>query len=96
MPRCAFLAHWMLSVRPGSLQERANGPIAVRRAAHTVTDEHGVLTSMFWMQARTGETDAYKTPYQKVGIFRLCQGSYLTEDCQCILAYMSDLNLYGF
>jgi acyl-CoA thioesterase II len=59
--------------------ERANGPIAVRRAAQAVVDEHGVMTTMFWMQARTGKTDAYETPYQK-----------------CILAYMSDLNLYGF
>ncbi|KAI9572737.1 hypothetical protein HD554DRAFT_2013906 [Boletus coccyginus] len=45
--------------------ERADGPIAVRRAAHAVTDERGVLTSMYWMQARTGRTDAYETPYQK-------------------------------
>lgn len=52
-----------------SLQERADGPIAVRRAAHAVTDERGVLTSMYWMQARTGRTDAYETPYQKVGVF---------------------------
>ena len=56
----------MLDMWPSASQERANGPIAVRRAADTV-DERGVLTRMFWMQARTGKTDAYETPYQKVG-----------------------------
>lgn len=54
------------------LQERANGPIAVRRAVYAVTDEQGVLTSMYWMQARTGRTDAYETPYQKVSVLH-CQ-----------------------
>jgi len=45
--------------------ERANGPIAVRRVPRTVTDEHGALTNMYWMQARTGKMDAYEAPYQK-------------------------------
>lgn len=54
------------------------------------------MTTMFWMQARTGKTDAYETPYQKVGVLSDLERFYLMEDWQCILAYMSDLNLYGF
>jgi len=55
--------------------ERANGPIAVRRAVYAVTDEQNVLTSMYWMQARTGKADAYETPYQK------CILAYLSDLC---------------
>lgn len=56
--------------------ERANGPIAVRRASWNMKESNGTITSTFWMQARTGRSEPiYGAPYQK-----------------CILAYMSDLN----
>ncbi|KAL4068276.1 HotDog domain-containing protein [Scleroderma yunnanense] len=43
---------------------RADGPIAVRRASWT-REENGLLTSMFWMQARTGRSERYEAPFQK-------------------------------
>jgi hypothetical protein len=48
---------------------------------------------MSWMQARTGQASNYETPYQKVR----CHPArlVLSNDCyQCILAYLSDLNLW--
>jgi hypothetical protein len=64
-----LLAHCTLTTTAlanAPCQERAKGPIAVRRASRTVTDDHGAVTSMFWTQARTGRVEVYETPYQKV------------------------------
>jgi len=54
-------------------QEREWRPIAVRRAVKASIDEHGTLTSMSWMQARTGQASNYETPYQK------CILAYLSD-----------------
>ncbi|KAI6136848.1 hypothetical protein F5141DRAFT_1185713 [Pisolithus sp. B1] len=45
--------------------ERANGPIAVRRASWNVKESDGTITLTFWMQARTGRSEPYEAPYQK-------------------------------
>ncbi|KAI6133269.1 hypothetical protein EDD16DRAFT_1467572, partial [Pisolithus croceorrhizus] len=45
--------------------ERANGPIAVRRASRNVKESDGTTTLTFWMQARTGRSEPYEAPYQK-------------------------------
>ncbi|KAF8559325.1 hypothetical protein OG21DRAFT_1402879 [Imleria badia] len=68
--------------------ERANGPIAVRRAAHSITDERGVLTTMFWMQARTGQTDAYETPYQKCILAYMSDLNFDSFRCEDGLLYV--------
>ncbi|OAX44868.1 Thioesterase/thiol ester dehydrase-isomerase [Rhizopogon vinicolor AM-OR11-026] len=54
-------------------QEREHRPIAVRRAAKASIDEHGTLTYMSWMLARTGQASNYETPYQK------CILAYLSD-----------------
>ncbi|KAG0703122.1 hypothetical protein DFH29DRAFT_803988 [Suillus ampliporus] len=53
-------------------QERENGPISIKRAG-MASDEHGTLTAMCWMQARTGQASNYGTPYQK------CILAYLSD-----------------
>lgn len=45
--------------------ERANGPIAVRRASWNMKENDGTITSTFWMQARTSRSEPYEAPYQK-------------------------------
>ncbi|KAF9229567.1 Thioesterase/thiol ester dehydrase-isomerase [Gyrodon lividus] len=58
--------------------ERINGPIAVRRASRMVTDDHGAVTSMFWMQARTGRSQVYEAPYQKCILAYLSDLNFIT------------------
>ncbi|KAG9314580.1 hypothetical protein JVU11DRAFT_5382 [Chiua virens] len=58
--------------------ERATGPTAVRRAARTESDEHGSLTSMWWMQARTGKSEAYEAPYQKCILAYMSDLNFIT------------------
>ncbi|KAF8446185.1 hypothetical protein L210DRAFT_3610689 [Boletus edulis BED1] len=68
--------------------ERANGPIAVRRAANAVIDERGVLTTMFWMQARTGQADAYETQYQKCILAYMSDLKFDSFRCEDGLLYV--------
>ncbi|KAF8845320.1 Thioesterase/thiol ester dehydrase-isomerase [Paxillus ammoniavirescens] len=58
--------------------ERAKGPIAIRRASRTVTNDHGAVTSMFWTQARTGRVEVYETPYQKCILAYLSDLNFIT------------------
>ncbi|KAL4069449.1 thioesterase-like superfamily-domain-containing protein [Scleroderma citrinum] len=56
---------------------RADGPIAVRRASWT-REENGLLTSMFWMQARTGRSERYEAPFQKCILAYMSDLNFLT------------------
>ncbi|KAF9243880.1 hypothetical protein BU15DRAFT_42824 [Melanogaster broomeanus] len=69
-------------------EERANGPIAVRRASRTVTDDEGAVTSMYWMQARTGRTEVYESPYQKCILAYLSDLNFDNFCCEDGLLYV--------
>ncbi|KIJ68656.1 hypothetical protein HYDPIDRAFT_82474 [Hydnomerulius pinastri MD-312] len=58
--------------------ERTNGPIAVRRASWTADDNTGAITSIIWMQARTGKVEPYEAPYQKCILAYLSDLSFIT------------------
>ncbi|KAH7924000.1 hypothetical protein BV22DRAFT_1067601 [Leucogyrophana mollusca] len=59
-------------------EERTKGPIAVRRAKWNTTGEDGAVTSMFWMQARTGQAAMYAAPFQKCILAYLSDLNFIT------------------
>jgi acyl-CoA thioesterase II len=48
------------------LQERSRSPIRIKNAKEHVVSENGVVTYMYWMQARN--IPAYDAPFQKVRV----------------------------
>jgi len=58
-------------------EERTRGPIAVRRVKWNITEE-GTVTSMFWMQARTGQAAMYGAPFQKCILAYLSDLNFIT------------------
>ena len=59
-------------------EERSRGPIAVRRAKWNTVADDGTLTSMFWLQARTGRSERYEAPVQKCILAYMSDMNFIT------------------
>ncbi|EIW86428.1 hypothetical protein CONPUDRAFT_86400 [Coniophora puteana RWD-64-598 SS2] len=69
-------------------EERSRGPIAVRRAKWNTVSEDGALTSMFWLQARTGRAERYEAPVQKCILAYMSDMNFNDLSCEDGLLYV--------